>query len=73
MKASIIFFTATMVLSSCNMTQGKVEKVSTIDSTLQNKVASIMEDKLKEFGAQSGQVLVMEVKTGQIKASYGKV
>lgn len=73
MKITFIFIAMAMVLSACNMTQGKVEKVSTIDSTLQNKVASIMEDKLKEFGAQSGQVLVMEVKTGQIKASYGKV
>lgn len=60
------------ILSACNMRQENTEQVSTIDSDLQAKVASIMESKLKEFGAQSGQVIVMDVQTGQVKASYGK-
>lgn len=72
MKASIIFITMTMVLSACSMKQGKTEQVSTIDCTLQNKVALILENKLEEFGAQSGQIIVKEVKTGQIKALVGK-
>lgn len=72
MKASIIFVAAMTILSACNMKQEKTEQVSTIDSDLQAKVTSIMESKLKEFAAQSGQVIVMDVRTGQVKASYGK-
>lgn len=72
MKASIIFVAAMIILSACNMKQENTEQVSTIDSDLQAKVTSIMESKLKEFDAQSGQVVVMDVQTGQVKASYGK-
>ena len=72
MKASIIFVAAMIILSACNMKQEKTEQVSTIDNALQAKVTSIMDSKLKEFDAQSGQVIVMDVKTRQIKASYGK-
>lgn len=72
MKASIIFVAAMTILSACNMKQEKTEQVSTIDSDLQAKVTSIMESKLKEFNAQSGQVIVMDVQTEQVKASYGK-
>lgn len=72
MKASIIFVAAMIILSACNMKQGKTEQVSTTDGDLQAKVTSIMESKLKEFGAQSGRAVVMDVRTGQIKASYGK-
>ena len=72
MKASIIFVAAMIILSACNMKQEKTEQVSTIDSDLQAKVTSIMESKLKEFAAQSGQVIVMDVRTGQVKASCGK-
>lgn len=42
-----------------------------IDSTLQVNVTSILEEKLSEINAQSGQVIVMEVQTGQIKALVG--
>lgn len=72
MKASIIFVAAMIILSACNMNQEKTEQVSAIDNTLQAKVTSIMESKLKEFDAQSGRVVVMDVQTGQVKASYGK-
>lgn len=72
MKASIIFVAAMIILSACNMKQGKTEQVSAIDNTLQAKVTSIMESKLKEFDAQSGRVVVMDVQTGQVKASYGE-
>ncbi len=72
MKASIIFVAAMIILSACNMKQGKTEQVSTTDGDLQAKVTSIMESKLKEFAAQSGQVIVMDIQTGQVKASYGK-
>lgn len=61
MKISIIFIAAMVALSACSMKQGKTKLVPTIDSTLQAKVTSIMESKLEEFDAQSGQVIVMEV------------
>lgn len=72
MKAPIIFIAAMAVLSACSTKQGKTEQVSTIDSTLQAKVTSILESKLEEFGAQSGQAIIMEVPTGLIRASVGK-
>ena len=72
MKAPIIFIAAMTLLSACGMKQEKTEQVPTTDSTLQAKVASIMESKLNEFGAQSGRVIVMDVQTGQVKASYGE-
>lgn len=42
-----------------------------IDSTLQVKATSILEDKLTELNALSGQAIVMEVQTGHIKAMVG--
>lgn len=49
----------------------KVEQVSTIDSTLQVRVDSILQNKLSELNATIGQAIVMEVQTGGIKASVG--
>ena len=72
MKAPIIFIAAMTLLSACGMKQEKTGQVYITDSTLQAKVASIMESKLNEFGAQSGRVIVMDVQTGQVKASYGE-
>ena len=46
-------------------------KQSTIDITLQTKVDSILQNKISEIGAISGQAIVMEVKTGEIKAMVG--
>ncbi len=43
--------------------------ISTIDSTLQTNATAILESKLSEINAQSGQVIVMEVQSGQIKSS----
>ena len=45
--------------------------ISTIDSTLQTNVTAILESKLSEINAQSGQVIIMEVQSGQIKALVG--
>ena len=59
-------------MSACNMKQENTEQFSAVDNTLQAKVTSIMESKLKEFDAQSGQVIVMDAQTGQVKASYGE-
>lgn len=72
MKAPIIFIAAMTILSACSTKQEKTEQATTIDSTLQVKVASILESKLEEFDAQSGQAIVMEVQTGQIRALVDK-
>ena len=68
-----IFYVITLaiLLISCNFNNGKTKQVSTIDSTLQVKVDSILQNKLSELDAAIGQVIVMEVQTGDIKASVG--
>lgn len=58
-------------LSSCHPKQQEDKQVFTIDSTLQVKATSILENKLSELNALSGQAIVMEVQTGQIKAMVG--
>ena len=72
MKKSICI-TAILVsfLSSCHPKQQEDKQVFTIDSTLQVKVTSILENKLSELNALSGQAIVMEVQTGHIKAMVG--
>ena len=72
MKKSICI-TAILVsfLSSCHPKQQEDKQVFTIDSTLQVKVTSILENKLSELNALSGQTIVMEVQTGHIKAMVG--
>lgn len=52
-------------------TKQKAEQVSTIDSTLQVSVDSILQNKLSELNATVGQVIIMEVRTGEIKVSVG--
>ena len=42
-----------------------------IDSALHVKATSILENKLSELNALSGQAIIMEVQTGQIKAMIG--
>lgn len=60
-----------IILTSCNLSKPKVEQFTTIDSTLQAKATSILENKLTELNALSGQAIVMEVQTGHIKAMVG--
>ena len=59
------------VLCSCQSKQQVTESISNIDSTLQANATSVLESKLSEINAQSGQVIVMEVQSGQIKALVG--
>ena len=57
---------------ACNSTKQKDTQTSTtIDSTLQVKATSILENKLSELNALSGQAIIMEVQTGHIKAMVG--
>lgn len=58
-------------LWACQSNQHKVKLDSTIDSTLQVKATSILENKLTELNALSGQVIIMKVQTGHIKAMVG--
>lgn len=57
-------------LYSCYSTQ-KHKIILSIDNTLQTKVTSIFKKKLSELNALSGQAIIMEVQTGQIKAMVG--
>lgn len=68
-----IFYIITLaiLLISCNSNNGKTKQVSTIDSTLQVSVDSILQNKLSELNATVGQVIIMEVQTGEIKAFVG--
>ena len=56
---------------SCSSKQDVKKQISTIDQTLQIKATSILENKLSEINALSGQVIIMEVQSGQIKALVG--
>lgn len=69
MKNTIILLISIATFIAC--AKQKTEQVSTIDSTLQVKVDSILQNKLSKLDATIGQVLVMEVQTGEIKASVG--
>ena len=46
-------------------------KKSTIDITLQSKVDSFLQNKMSEINAISGQAIVMDIQTGEVKAMVG--
>lgn len=71
MKGRLLISTIMIGLASCQSKQQATETISTIDSTLQTNVTAILGSKLSEINAQSGQVIVMEVQSGQIKALVG--
>nr|WP_321380034.1 penicillin-binding transpeptidase domain-containing protein [uncultured Bacteroides sp.] len=56
---------------SCSSKQDVKRQISTIDRTLQIKATSILENKLSKINASSGQIIIMEVQSGQIKALVG--
>ena len=67
MKNTIILLISIATFIAC--TKQKAEQVSTIDSTLQVSVDSILQNKLSELDATIGQVIVMEVQTGEINSA----
>lgn len=67
MKNTVILLISIATFIAC--TKQNTKQVSTIDSTLQVKVDSILQNKLSGLNATVGQVIVMEVQTGEIKAS----
>lgn len=66
-----LYYIVIITLLGCHPIQRNIKQVSTIDSTMQINVAFILESKLSEINALSGQVTIMEVQTGQIKAMIG--
>ena len=60
-----------LTFSACNFINKDVQSLITKDSTLQSPITSILESKLSELNALSGQAIIMEVQTGQIKAMVG--
>lgn len=64
----IIYLLSLFCLASCHMKQPAVPPASSIDSTLQTKVADILQQQLDTIQAECGQVIVMECGTGYIKA-----
>ena len=58
-------------LWSCQSRQQETNTISTIDTDLQVQTFYILEDKLSELNALSGQAIIMEVQTEQIKAMVG--
>lgn len=71
MRYTILTIIAFIGLASCQPKQKTIEPIPTIDSTLQVKATSILENKLSELNALSGQVIIMEAQTGHIKAMVG--
>ena len=71
MGQSIFPIIVLSIFTSCQCRQQVTLPISTIDSTLQVNATAILESKLSEINAQSGQVIIMEVQTGQIKALVG--
>lgn len=69
MKNTVILLISIATFTAC--TKQNTKQVSTIDSTLQVRVDSILQNKLSELDATVGQVIVMEAQTGEIKASVG--
>lgn len=60
------------ILTSCKFKQQEAkQQTPTIDSILQVKATSILENKLTELNALSGQAIVMKAQTGTIKAMVG--
>ena len=71
LRNSSLLYISLVIGVSCQSKQQITAPVPTIDSTLQTNATAILESKLSEINAQSGQVIVMEVQSGQIKALVG--
>lgn len=59
MRYTILTIIAFIGLASCQPKQKTIELTSTIDSTLQIKATSILENKLTELNALSGQTIAL--------------
>lgn len=68
---NFLLFILFITISSCQPKQEEDIQTINIDSILQVKATSILESKLTELDALSGQAIIMEVQTGQIRAMVG--
>ena len=71
MTKIIILFICIVTFTAYILNKHETKHTSAIDSTLQVKAISILENKLSELNALSGQAIIMEVQTGQIEAMVG--
>lgn len=71
MKLRLLLISVITVINIAACQHKQQAPISAIDSTLQTNATTILGSKLSEINAQSGQVIVMEVQTGQIKALVG--
>lgn len=71
MKIRLSLALAIYCLCACQNKKTGLVQTTTIDSTLQVNATSTLEHKLSEINALSGQIIIMEVQTGQIKALVG--
>lgn len=71
MKKIIILFICIVTFTAYILNKHETKHTSAIDSALHVKATSILENKLSELNALSGQAIIMEVQTGQIKAMVG--
>lgn len=69
MKIGILF--AIIFSLFTNTKEQEINDTNQQYKKIQVKIASILEDKLSELNALSGQAIIMEVQTGQIKAMVG--
>lgn len=67
MCRNLLFSSMVIVLSACGP-----KKIPTIDPILQDSLTVMMERKMEEIAAHSGQAIIMEVQTGEIKAMVGE-
>ena len=67
MYKSLLLGGMVLVLSACGP-----KKISTINPVLQDSLTAMMERKMEEIVAHSGQAIIMEVQTGEIKAMVGE-
>ena len=65
MKKAFIILTITAIFTSCS------QPTSTIDITLQTKVDSILQNKMSEIDAISGQAIVLDIQKDEVKAIVG--
>ena len=71
MERIAVLFTILISMSACSLKESSPTNKSSLDSTLQVKAISILENKLSELNALSGKVIIMKVQTGHIKAMVG--
>ncbi|MGI6218345.1 MAG: penicillin-binding protein [Bacteroidaceae bacterium] len=69
MRTIFLSFIVLVSLAACNT--GQQKQSSAIDADLQAKADSVLQEKLAEFDASTGQIIIMDVQTGEVKASVG--